>query len=191
MSAYRSLSVAQRTSGNPPFYEPSQGRARGKEKPLSRRRLRSTSRAKEALLRTVDAPSWVARPAWLRVPGLRWCKHREWPGADPEGRRRWPNSKSASTRRRGIGVRRTGRLAGTSEPDGADRRRARGLWRCNRALPLQPQRFRKRMLMAMPFRPAAPRPGEPRRNPGPNPGGLVPRVHLLLGDRRPARSGRC
>ena len=43
----------------------------------------STSRAKRALL-CVFTASFLGRPAWLRAPGCRWCKHRDRRGADLE-----------------------------------------------------------------------------------------------------------
>src|SRR5215470_8716911 len=43
----------------------------------------STSRAKRALL-CVFTASFLGRPAWLRAPGLGWCKHRDRRGADLE-----------------------------------------------------------------------------------------------------------
>src|SRR5215470_2965838 len=43
----------------------------------------STSRAKRALL-CVFTASFLGRPAWLRAPGLWWCKHRDRRGADLE-----------------------------------------------------------------------------------------------------------
>src|SRR5439155_6688798 len=42
---------------------------------LSRRTFRSTSRARQALLSTSTAASWVAAPPGPRAPGLWWCKH--------------------------------------------------------------------------------------------------------------------
>src|SRR5215467_6889617 len=43
----------------------------------------STWRAKRALL-CVFTASFLGRPAWLRAPGCRWCKHRDRRGADLE-----------------------------------------------------------------------------------------------------------
>ena len=45
-------------------------------KSLSRHTFRSTSPAREALLSMSTAPPG-SPPAWLRAPGLWWCKHRE------------------------------------------------------------------------------------------------------------------
>ena len=61
-------------------------------------------------------------PAWLRAPGLRWCKHREG-RCGSRGRRPWPSSNPASKQRspqRLIPARRTSRLATASaHPDDA------------------------------------------------------------------------
>src|SRR5436309_5424606 len=57
-------------------------RLRSKES-LSRHTFRSTSLARQALLSMSTAPSG-SPPAWLRAPGLWWCKHRE--GTDFSGK---------------------------------------------------------------------------------------------------------
>src|SRR6266850_7376570 len=63
-------------------------RAAQERKSLSRRTFRSTSRAREALLSMSTAPPGSHR-AWLQVPGLWWCKHRDG-RCGSRGRRRWP-----------------------------------------------------------------------------------------------------
>jgi hypothetical protein len=82
---------------------------------LSSHNLRSTSPAREALLSVSTAPPGSHR-AWLQVPGLRWCKHRDG-RCGSRGRRRWPASNPASKQRaaqRSIPARRTSRLATAS-----------------------------------------------------------------------------
>ena len=59
-------------------------RLAGSEKSWSRRRLRSTSRPKEALLLTSTAALLGRCLAWPRAPGLGWCKHRDRRDAAPE-----------------------------------------------------------------------------------------------------------
>ena len=95
-------------------------RLRSKES-LSRHTFRSTSLARQALLSMSTAPSG-SPPAWLRAPGLWWCKHREG-RCGSRGRRRWPASNPASKQRaprRSIPAKRTLRRATASaHPDGA------------------------------------------------------------------------
>ena len=100
----------------------------GSRKSLSRHTFRSTSLAREALLSMSTAPPG-SPPAWLRAPGLWWCKHREG-RCGSRGRRRWPASNPGSKQRalqRLIPARRTSRRATASaHPEGAFRRLGQG-----------------------------------------------------------------
>ena len=77
----------------------------------------------------VDGPSPGSPPAWLRAPGLWWCKHREG-RCGSRGRRRWPASKPigkqrAPPRQTTLLASRRANPGGAFHGDGQSPRRAR------------------------------------------------------------------
>src|SRR5262249_51920322 len=121
-------------------------------------------------------PRWVARPAWskCRACGGASIANGAMPTQRENGNGQAANQQAGSRLerrgRRAVAARLTGRLAQASvKPGGAFRGDAGGSRKCDRALQLSRQRFRKRT--AAPCRPATMRLCDPPRNPGPNPSG--------------------